>query len=461
MFRELDLPLTKEDSFIAMDYFVLREGERRKLLDEELLWANVFAKRVAGPLHRLSQDQDEMHDSTLSPLKTLKDQAQRRTIICEQFLKLFGRAMDENWTRERLLSEGRECFEQCRSACRESLEQLFEQRDVSITNAEEMRSLLEQEMESVWPPLLMSDEETIDDAFARISFIHRTALQLFHEVEAEHIVAIDAYWNAAHRGSKIAEGNMMQLNQAQQSFNQSALGLVKNGDVAALSALLDAEVVKGHATAWVEQLREPFGVSVIHMAAHYGHVRIVAVLTKTTPTCASLLDQQGYSPIFHAITACSVRHLGCIRELLKANARVAMQRCHGMTPLIWACRCNNSDAVEFLAHECRILISVPEEKSQMTALHYACQRGFVRAVMALLLGGAAVDVQDATGRTPLMRALYSKASAKTVNTILCLLCECASPAPTTEQVQKFRSSFPGDQQKLQQMQMVLDMYVSE
>lgn len=52
------------------------------------------------------------------------------------------------------------------------------------------------------------------------------------------------------------------------------------------------------------------------MAAHHGRAGLVEFILQRVPSCATLMDEQGYSPLFHALTARSMGHAETARVLL-------------------------------------------------------------------------------------------------------------------------------------------------
>ncbi len=74
-----------------------RPDERLRLLDEEMWQADLRSRSVVVPSMKLSAEQQRLHDEKLTPLKLIKDTAQRRHMVCERYAELLRLALVQNW----------------------------------------------------------------------------------------------------------------------------------------------------------------------------------------------------------------------------------------------------------------------------------------------------------------------------------------------------------------------------
>ena len=186
---------------------------------------------------------------------------------------------------------------------------------------------------------------------------------------------------------------------------------VYSGDEATVAKLLKA------GADW--RAGNAFGATPFSEAARIGHAGILALLLKAgaDPRAANAEDQTA----LHLVARTG--NVEAARLLLKAGADVnARERWGGQTPLMWAASQNQPAMIRFLiarGADANAHATVRDWQRRVTAegrpkdmnhggftpLLFAAREGFVDAAMALLKGGADIDLPDPDGTTPLVLAL--------------------------------------------------------
>ena len=183
-------------------------------------------------------------------------------------------------------------------------------------------------------------------------------------------------------------------------------------------------------------VRCPSGLTPFLVAAQEGHKDICEVLlahgsnvnemvTKTNHTALHLAAGKGHEGAVKALLsweaavdppdnwvtprdnwvvtpldlACQNGHMACVLTLLKAGASVTFHA-NGFSPLLAAAQNGHTDICGILlAHGSDVNEVNPVTKHH--ALHLAAGEGHVALLEALLSWGAAIDLKDLTGMTPL------------------------------------------------------------
>ncbi|XP_076268661.1 transient receptor potential cation channel subfamily A member 1-like [Rhynchophorus ferrugineus] len=146
------------------------------------------------------------------------------------------------------------------------------------------------------------------------------------------------------------------------------------------------------------------------LAAYFGHLEIVKELlgNKSPKVRVDVADVDGKTALSWA---CEFGHLEIIRLLIYKHADVNHQDEDKRTPLILAAANGHAEVVKELlsiglhkynkSKKVRVDMS---DDSGVTALMYACQRGYLDIVSTLISARADVNHQDNSGKTPLMLA---------------------------------------------------------
>ena len=140
------------------------------------------------------------------------------------------------------------------------------------------------------------------------------------------------------------------------------------------------------------------GRGALHWAAAAGQQEVVAVLLGAGASCG-LLDEGGASPWHLAVQG---GHLGTVRAMAGAGRPQARDSQH-RTPLMWAVALARLDLVPVLGAgegggvDCR-------DQSGYTALHIAAANNVLAALQPLVELGAALELGNEAGETPLVVA---------------------------------------------------------
>ena len=132
-----------------------------------------------------------------------------------------------------------------------------------------------------------------------------------------------------------------------------------------------------------------------------GRVQPIDVWIKVG-TKVDVADHNGVTPLHVASATCHYR----VGRLLEAGATVGVRTTDGLTPIIVAARCRQSNIVGMLLQHLhgtdeRLHAVQAKDKSGQTALHYACRSGRYETVAILIDAGAEIDARDNSGVTPL------------------------------------------------------------
>ena len=96
---------------------------------------------------------------------------------------------------------------------------------------------------------------------------------------------------------------------------------------------------------------------------------------------------------------CQNGHLGAVRELIAAGAKVETASNKGRTPLIGACENGHLEITRMLIYA-GAAVDVPND-IKLTPIMAACQNGPLAVVHVLITAGANVAIACEKGKTPL------------------------------------------------------------
>ncbi|KAH7490040.1 hypothetical protein FOMA001_g2407 [Fusarium oxysporum f. sp. matthiolae] len=146
------------------------------------------------------------------------------------------------------------------------------------------------------------------------------------------------------------------------------------------------------------------GMPVLSWAATRGHLGVVKFLVghSTVNTAIDKNDHYGSTPL---LLASRNGHKTTVEYLLEKGASPQATDRHGRTPLSWAAGEGHSEVVgALLAWDLGVDVDAVDEKGR-SPLSLGAQRGFDTVVRLLLDAGAAADIADNVGRTPLSWAV--------------------------------------------------------
>lgn len=146
-----------------------------------------------------------------------------------------------------------------------------------------------------------------------------------------------------------------------------------------------------------------FNRSVLHWAAANGHPALLRLVLRHGAD-VDCRDAIGSTPVHSAVLR---RQLGTLSILLEAGADAERWDLQGWTPLHLAAITGNSDVVaRLLAHGVDINAR-SRAMYRKTALHYAALLGQCDVFRLLVERGADLSVQDTTGMTAGVKAIYA------------------------------------------------------
>ena len=147
-----------------------------------------------------------------------------------------------------------------------------------------------------------------------------------------------------------------------------------------------------------------FGQTAVHIAAVFGHLDIVKLLTERGANL-DLGDRHGRTPFF---LACSNGNLETARFLLQKMTETERNSINtamtdGRTPLSKAAGRGHVEVVKMLLEKVEAAsgVNVQETAQRRTALHWAAYNGRTEVVDVLLQKGADATIEDAKGKTAL------------------------------------------------------------
>ncbi|KAI8920484.1 ankyrin repeat-containing domain protein [Entophlyctis helioformis] len=213
------------------------------------------------------------------------------------------------------------------------------------------------------------------------------------------------------------------------------------GDVAGATALYIASALNQPevidvltASGAQTEVLTAYGWTPLTVAASLNHHEAVATLARAGANL-EFTDKSGCTPLMHTVKR---NFIEACKALIAAGANLESRNHNGWTPLIYTANtglpdiasvllasganCNQRDksgwtplihaATRDHADLIRCLLRMDmcdpsaQDKGLWTALHHACDMGFVRSARVLIELGAPIDVVDAYGRSPLYLAAH-------------------------------------------------------
>ncbi|CVK96227.1 uncharacterized protein FPRN_12200 [Fusarium proliferatum] len=141
----------------------------------------------------------------------------------------------------------------------------------------------------------------------------------------------------------------------------------------------------------------------LHLSAQKGFRSVVKKLLDEGAANASVGDEDGWTPLHFA---CSEGHTEVINELLSHGADPKLTDSFGKNLLHLASRDGQEAAFNIIFKKCPELLG-KTTKAGMTPLHFSILYSNEIMVTACLKNGAAIDVKDNDGWTPLMMAVWA------------------------------------------------------
>lgn len=170
------------------------------------------------------------------------------------------------------------------------------------------------------------------------------------------------------------------------------------------------------ASYWHDKMKMSAASQAIFEGAQRGDVRQVlnALNAHGDPNCVNF---GGYTALMMAVGG---GYKEVVALLLQASSD-PNYHLRGVTPLMIAAASGQLDILRMLVN-CGAATAVADHETGRSALHRACIRGHADAAKLLIQSGAAIDIDDASGCTPLMLA----AQAGHADVVRILLCAGAS-----------------------------------
>jgi uncharacterized protein len=144
-----------------------------------------------------------------------------------------------------------------------------------------------------------------------------------------------------------------------------------------------------------------------------GHADLVNLLLDKGADLSAAELKTGMTPL---LTAANQGNVEIARILLARGADIKNRDKEGRNPLVWAAYNGHAPMVRFLV-ERGVDLQAVNDRTGLSALHYAAMAGRPEAVAALLAAGADINVRDRDGKTPLVWAV-SQGKADTVRLLL-------------------------------------------
>lgn len=143
------------------------------------------------------------------------------------------------------------------------------------------------------------------------------------------------------------------------------------------------------------------GRTPLHLAAKYGHDAVVLQLIAASAEL-NAKDNKNETPLITAIN-CEVTSTPrkIVKVLVNAGASVDGHTRQGRTPLQWATKHEYTNTVKVLLSAPSVDVNSTDQENHQTALHFAAENGSIDIAKLLLAAGAASDIRNSTGHTPL------------------------------------------------------------
>ncbi|KAF5691998.1 ankyrin repeat protein [Fusarium circinatum] len=142
----------------------------------------------------------------------------------------------------------------------------------------------------------------------------------------------------------------------------------------------------------------------LHLAAQRGFRSVVRKLLDEGAANASAGDEDGWTPLHFA---CSAGHTAVIDELLSHGADPGLTDSYGENLLHQAISYGQKAAFDMIIEKCPELLNITSKAGE-TPLHMAILSGNEQMVDVCLKKGAAVNIKDNNGWTPLMMVVRFK-----------------------------------------------------
>ncbi|PRQ51049.1 putative ankyrin repeat-containing domain, PGG domain-containing protein [Rosa chinensis] len=127
------------------------------------------------------------------------------------------------------------------------------------------------------------------------------------------------------------------------------------------------------------QKTEETGNSVLHLAARFGHVELVAYIIKLLPDLVSVRNVKGETPLHEA---CRQGNTSVVKLLLEASPFVTCSLNHEQTAFFIACSYGNVEVVKYMANQPGVLDF--EQHEAFSPLHFSIAEGYVDIVKTIL-----------------------------------------------------------------------------
>ena len=172
------------------------------------------------------------------------------------------------------------------------------------------------------------------------------------------------------------------------------ISTVERGVVDVASALIEAPVDVNKAT--------PDGTTALHVAAKKGHAQLTSMLLRAAGVNVNPVNNLNATPL-HAAT---MHRRYRIVEMLVNTAGIAINAADtaGFTPLHIAAVLGYTEIIATILSHHGVNLDTRIGDHEYAPMHFATERGHVRAVELLIAAGADVNIQNAGGVTPLIVA---------------------------------------------------------
>lgn len=295
----------------------------------------------------------------------------------------------------------------------------------------------------------MSDHPVDLPARPSLEWLRKTAKQLLGELRAATSEAklADAQLHVARRHGFASWRRLVAFVVAIGGEGDRLRAAVRAGDVAAVTAILDAEPELVHAAEDLHQRERPSdepGMSLLHLAVAEGHLPMARLLiARGAPldvrnrggrtalhdcfelgrdAIARLLIDSGAT-----VDVCAAAAFGeheRLRAILRDDPAAANDLSTGLTPLGWAGYACDTEAAEILIAGGAIVDRAPYD---LEAWNPPCMTAAVPMLRVLLAHGADPNVQDRDGDTPLHLVLASRIVKDPTEAVRVLIAGGADP----------------------------------